>query len=555
MAEIYMDVDTALSEVPVNSMPLIDDTDFKTIEASVAYNAAGLALRWNFVTTGGAYTQTAVTPTTSGDYDWSSQGSGMYSIEIPASGGASINNNLPGFGWFTGVATGVLPWRGPVICFRAAGTNDKLIDGSYSTTRGLAGTDLDAAVTSRMATYTQPTGFLAATFDSGTVASTTNITSGTITTVGTATNLTNLPTAPANWLTATAIENGAFTAAKFASGAFDAVWSVATRLLTAGTNIVLAKGTGITGLNDLTAAQVNAEVDQALADYDGPTNSEMEARTIPSADYATSTAQGTAQTVLDKLDDTLEDNSGTFRFTAAALAEAPTGGSAPTEAEIYTYFTSESRQNTFRADTSLLALEATSQAILDDTSELQTDWANGGRLDVILDARASQASVDDVPTVAEFEARTIVAADYALEATSQAILTDTAEIGAAGAGLTSLASQASVNDLPTNAEFEARTLPAADYFDASTDEVTPTAASKTGYKLASDGLDAITMPEHTGPASSLLGKIAALYARFFNRVVRTPTTIATYRDDGTTVATTQTYTSADPDNDDVGAAT
>ncbi len=50
---------------------------------------------------------------------------------------------------------------------------------------------LDADVTSRMATYTQPTGFLAATFP-GTVASTTNITAGTITTV---TNLTNAPTA------------------------------------------------------------------------------------------------------------------------------------------------------------------------------------------------------------------------------------------------------------------------------------------------------------------------------------------------------------------------
>lgn len=42
--------------------------------------------------------------------------------------------------------------------------------------------NLDAAVSSRMATYTQPTGFLAATFPA-TVASPTNITAGTITTV------------------------------------------------------------------------------------------------------------------------------------------------------------------------------------------------------------------------------------------------------------------------------------------------------------------------------------------------------------------------------------
>ncbi len=43
-----------------------------------------------------------------------------------------------------------------------------------------------------MPTYTQPTGFLAATFPSGTIANTTNITAGTITT---ATNTTNAPTA------------------------------------------------------------------------------------------------------------------------------------------------------------------------------------------------------------------------------------------------------------------------------------------------------------------------------------------------------------------------
>lgn len=145
MADIWMDVDTALSEVPVNVFPLTDDTDFKTRETSVAYDAAGMDLVWNFVTTAGAFTQTAVTPTTGGSYDWTHQGDGMYTIEIPASGGASINNDTEGFGWFSGVATGVLPWRGPIIGFRASGINNKLIDDAYSTERGLAGTALPAA--------------------------------------------------------------------------------------------------------------------------------------------------------------------------------------------------------------------------------------------------------------------------------------------------------------------------------------------------------------------------------------------------------------------------
>jgi len=129
MADLWMDVDIALAEVPVNIMPLLDDTDFKTREIAIVYNAAGMDLVWNFVTTAGAFVQTAVTPTTAGNYDWTHQGDGMYTIEIPASGGASINNDTEGFGWFTGLVTGVLPWRGPIIGFRAALINDALIDG------------------------------------------------------------------------------------------------------------------------------------------------------------------------------------------------------------------------------------------------------------------------------------------------------------------------------------------------------------------------------------------------------------------------------------------
>jgi hypothetical protein len=58
-------------------------------------------------------------------------------------------------------------------------------------------------------------------------------------------------------------------------------------------------------------------------------------------------------------------------------------------------------------------------------------------------------------TLAHSDAANTYKADVsslALETTAQSILTDTAEIGAAGAGLTALATQTSVNDLPTNSE-------------------------------------------------------------------------------------------------------
>lgn len=57
-------------------------------------------------------------------------------------------------------------------------------------------------------------------------------------------------------------------------------------------------------------------------------------------------------------------------------------------------------------------------AILADTNELQTDWANGGRLDLILDARASQTSVDDLPTNAELSTALGTADDAVLAAIS-----------------------------------------------------------------------------------------------------------------------------------------
>ena len=65
-----------------------------------------------------------------------------------------------------------------------------------------------------------------------------------------------------------AIVNGVIVAATFAANALDAVWSTAARVLTAGTNIVLAKGVGVTGFTDLSAADVRTAVGLAAANLD-----------------------------------------------------------------------------------------------------------------------------------------------------------------------------------------------------------------------------------------------------------------------------------------------
>ena len=51
-----------------------------------------------------------------------------------------------------------------------------------------------------------------------------------------------------------------------AAGVASAIWGAVSRTLTSGANIALAKGTGVTGFNDLSAAQVDTVVDASISD-------------------------------------------------------------------------------------------------------------------------------------------------------------------------------------------------------------------------------------------------------------------------------------------------
>jgi hypothetical protein len=348
---MWMDVDAALAEVPVNLLPLIDDTDFKSREVAIAYNQAGMDLVWNFVTPAGAYTQTAVTPTTSGTYDWAHQGDGMYSIEIPASGGASINNDTEGFGWFTGFCTGVLPWRGPVIGFRAAGLNDKLIESAYDTPRGLAGTALpNAAAEAAGGLITRGTGAGQVNQDAnGRIDVNVHAAAG------------------------TAWGSGAITAGAIATDAIGSaeVSAAAVTKIQAG----LATATALSDVETIAAA-ISAKTTNLPSD---PADASVVAGLIA----AVETKVDTVDTVVDAiLVDTAEIGAAGAGLTALA--------SAANLATVAGY------------------LDTEIAAILADTNELQTDWANGGRLDLLIDAikaktdlvPAAPAAVGDIPTAA-----------------------------------------------------------------------------------------------------------------------------------------------------------
>jgi hypothetical protein len=104
----------------------------------------------------------------------------------------------------------------------------------------------------------------------------------------------------------------------------------------------------------------------------------------------------------------------TGTITYKIYATAPSsGGSGPSAAEIADAVWDESTtghttSGTFgeqlKTDVDAIlvdtgtTLDGNITAILADTNELQTDWANGGRLDLILDARASQTTADAIET-------------------------------------------------------------------------------------------------------------------------------------------------------------
>lgn len=98
-----------------------------------------------------------------------------------------------------------------------------------------------------------------------------------------------------------------------------------------------------------------------------------------------------------------------------------------------------------------LATSANQTTILADTNELQTDWADGGRLDLILDARASQTSVDDLPTNAELTTALGTADDATLAAIAALNDLSGADVRTA-VGLASANLDTQLDALPTAAE-------------------------------------------------------------------------------------------------------
>ena len=125
---------------------------------------------------------------------------------------------------------------------------------------------------------------------------------------------------------------------------------------------------GLAGLNDISTAQVNAEVDTALAD--------IHLDHLLAADYDPASKPGTATALLNEL---IESDGGVSRFTVNALEQGPSGsGGDATEAkqdQIIAAVITNAAGTDISAD--IIAVKAETATIVADTNELQTDDVPG----------------------------------------------------------------------------------------------------------------------------------------------------------------------------------
>lgn len=139
----------------------------------------------------------------------------------------------------------------------------------------------------------------------------------------------------------------------------------------------------------ISLANINAEVDTALGDYDPPTKTEMDSAftEIKGATWATT---DTLEAIRDRGDAAWITATGFSTLDAAGVRTAVGLASANLDTQLATLPTAAEIRAEIDSNSTQLA------AIVADTNELQGDWANGGRLDLLLDAVAADvASLDD----------------------------------------------------------------------------------------------------------------------------------------------------------------
>lgn len=85
----------------------------------------------------------------------------------------------------------------------------------------------------------------------------------------------------------------------------------------------VATAASIAALNNLSQAQAQTAAAAALAAYDPPTKAEMDARTLPAADYATASSLAVVDSIADRFNTMVQADGDVYQFTVNALENTP----------------------------------------------------------------------------------------------------------------------------------------------------------------------------------------------------------------------------------------
>jgi len=185
------------------------------------------------------------------------------------------------------------------------------------------------------------------------------------------------------------------------------------------------------------------------------------------------------------------------------------------------------------------ALGAIADAVLDED---MTAHQTQGTLGQAIGDPGADANTIFKAVVTDATGATVGVDVVAVKAETVDILTDTAVIGALGAGLTALATQTSVNDLPTNAELATALGTADDAVLAAIAALNNVSAAQVNAEVV-DALATDTYAESAGvPAAtaSLAEKIRWIATLSRNKITQTATTQLVKADDGSTTIGTST---------------
>jgi len=280
------------------------------------------------------------------------------------------------------------------------------------------------------------------------------------------------------------------------------------------------------------------------------------------ANVATSTALATAQTSINTIAGYLDTEVAAIKaktdnlpVSPASVSDIPTA--ANIAATVAAQITSDHGSGSYT--TANVAGLATSTDLSTAQSGITAIKAKTDNLP------SSPANVSDIPTTSAITSA--VAAQISTDhgsgnyATATALATAQSSINTlattsqlASSSATLLAAIPSISTLATTSQLAASSAAlltqvnlaiatsAAILDDTGTSGVVVAAASKTGYGLASDGLDSISTTAPSGVATNFRQMVVQTWRRLFKKTTLTSTQLKTYADDGSTVVTTQAVT-------------